>query len=100
MKFFLTKRQIEVLNILFKEQTDIAIEAGEVYVGDEKTNYKLVNQLLRYCLLKDTSFSNVKRYEINVDGIKALKNGFVDLNEKFLNLLLGNKNWGRKGFDI
>lgn len=79
-KVKLTKRQIEVLKTIHEQETDILHSFGDTYFGDEKTNMKLVDNLLRLCLIKCDDFSNfqeTERYVITSTGIEAYKNGYA-----------------------
>ena len=74
--FKLTKRQREVLQALLDDDgIDLAHNKGAGWwIGDRQTNGKLVNSLLRRCLLREISFQDgIIRYTINESGERALK---------------------------
>lgn len=73
--FSLTKRQREVLQALADdEDLDLAYDkGGGWWLGAKQTNGKIVNSLLRLCLLRNITDSEMLRYTINESGERALK---------------------------
>lgn len=93
MKIKLTKKQIEILKFMDENEEDILCSGNEVWYGDNKTNNKLLNSLLRLCLIKDNDYNENSSiyYTINGDGIKAYKEGYVNIPDeaiKAIKLLL------------
>jgi len=87
MRIKLTKRQLEVLRILKEEEESILFDkGGGWYAGCEPTNGKLVNSLLRLCLLRaddNNRYGQTEYYEINGSGEEALETGYADISELY-----------------
>lgn len=72
----LTAKQRFVLNKLLNEEEELVYEEGAGWwIGEDRTNGKLANSLLRACLISDCSFGSVLRFSINQTGRNALKSG-------------------------
>lgn len=81
-KHKLTKRQKEVLSIIqYNDENDIMCDGKEVWVGWEQSNWKLVLNLLRLCVISKDSYSSgsTERFHINETGKKALEQGYIEL---------------------
>ncbi len=54
------------------DAAEIVREGRTAYLGDRRISSATVNQLLRWCLIRDGSYSReVERYTLNEDGRKA-----------------------------
>jgi hypothetical protein len=69
----LTRAQKIALTKMRDNGDDIVIEGGQVWVGDDRTNVKLVYNLLRRSLISCDDLSKIERYVINGTGRDALK---------------------------
>lgn len=69
----MTKRQREVLQFLADNpDEDLVMDGGHVFYGLNKTNVKLVYNLLRMVAISQDSYSDIRFY-INETGHKLLR---------------------------
>lgn len=76
MKSFCTKGQLKIIKAMklaedndCYEDAEIVCSGLECWVGDHRTNWKIVNGLLRLCLLRDVSDTKgCLRFTLNEEG--------------------------------
>lgn len=85
MKVKLTKKQIEILKHIHENEETIVVSGKEAFYGNERTAIKTVYNLLRACCISADGYlgsDKTQYYNINGTGIKAYKQGYIELPDE------------------